>query len=71
VCALEDAAAGIEAGKAAGARVVAVGKTHTAAELACAEGVAPEVRACSLGETDKGIAVNVTVHIGLPAQPSR
>lgn len=41
---LEDAPAGVAAGRAAGARVVAVLTTHSAEELAAADEIAPDVR---------------------------
>lgn len=45
---IEDAPAGVAAGKAAGARVVAVTVTHTAAELWAADAVVPDLRAVAV-----------------------
>jgi mannitol-1-/sugar-/sorbitol-6-phosphatase len=45
---IEDAPAGIDAGRAAGARVLAVATSHAADDLTAAHAVVPDLRACSV-----------------------
>jgi len=57
---VEDAPAGIEAGRAAGARVLAVATSHEAPELASADAVIPDLSACELEVTPDGLIVSTT-----------
>ena len=56
---IEDAPAGIEAGRAAGARVLAVATSHDAAELTSADAVVADLTACDLELTADGVIVGV------------
>lgn len=58
---VEDAPAGIHAGRAAGARVLAVATSHPASELASADAVVPDLTACDLESTPDGVIVSTTV----------
>jgi sugar-phosphatase len=55
---VEDAPAGIAAGRAAGARVLAVATSHTAAELTSAEVVVGDLTACAVQQTRGGVVVS-------------
>jgi sugar-phosphatase len=52
---VEDAPAGIEAGRAVGARVLAVATSHPASELTTADAVIPDLTACHLEVTAGGL----------------
>lgn len=58
---VEDAPAGIHAGRAAGARVLAVATSHPASELASADAVVPDLTVCDLESTPDGVIVSTTV----------
>jgi sugar-phosphatase len=57
---VEDAPAGIQAGRAAGARVLAVATSHPASELASADAVIPDLTACELEVAPDGLIVSTT-----------
>jgi len=57
---IEDAPAGIRAGRAAGARVLAVATSHPAAELAAADEVIADLTACRVESTAEGLVVRTT-----------
>lgn len=57
---VEDAPAGVGAGRAAGAQVIAVTTTHHAAELAGADIVVPDLSRVSVKVTDSGVALLIT-----------
>jgi sugar-phosphatase len=54
---IEDAPAGIAAGRAAGARVLAVATSHSASELASADGVVADLTACIVEQTTDGLVI--------------
>ncbi|OSC19315.1 phosphatase [Mycobacterium vulneris] len=54
---VEDSPAGISAGRAAGAQVVAVSTTHNVAELVSAHAVVTDLSCISVEVTDRGVAV--------------
>ena len=54
---IEDAPAGVEAGQASGARVLAVTTSHTAPELALADAAVPDLTACKVEHTADGLLV--------------
>lgn len=54
---VEDTPAGVSAGRAAGARVLAVMTTHEAVELATADVVVTDLSCVSVEVTDRGVAV--------------
>lgn len=56
---LEDAPAGIEAGRRAGATVLAVATSHQAGELGEADIVVPDLTACAVQPHDRGLLVEV------------
>jgi mannitol-1-/sugar-/sorbitol-6-phosphatase len=58
---VEDAPAGIHAGRAAGARVLAVTTSHRASELTLADAVIPDLTACDLELAPDGVIVSTTV----------
>ncbi len=58
---VEDAPAGIQAGRAAGARVLAVATSHPASELRSADAVIPDLTACELELTSDGVIVSTTI----------
>jgi sugar-phosphatase len=58
---VEDSPAGIQAGRAAGARVLAVATSHPASELMSADAVIPDLTACELQVTDDGLIVGTTI----------
>jgi len=58
---VEDAPAGIHAGRAAGARVLAVTTSHPASELTLADAVIPDLTACDLELAPDGVIVSTTV----------
>jgi mannitol-1-/sugar-/sorbitol-6-phosphatase len=55
---VEDAPAGIQAGQAAGARVLAVATSHAASELTSADAVIPDLTACDVELTPDGVIVS-------------
>ena len=55
---VEDAPAGIQAGRAAGARVLAVATSHPAADLTSADVVVPDLTACEVEVTPDGLVVS-------------
>jgi mannitol-1-/sugar-/sorbitol-6-phosphatase len=57
---VEDAPAGIEAGRSAGAYVVAVATSHDAVHLERAEAVIPDLTALAVEQTASGLAVSIT-----------
>jgi mannitol-1-/sugar-/sorbitol-6-phosphatase len=57
---VEDAPAGIEAGRAARARVLAVATSHPASELTTADAVIPDLTACNLEVTAAGLLLSTT-----------
>jgi sugar-phosphatase len=57
---VEDAPAGVGAGRAAGAQVLAVTTTHRAAELADADVVVTDLSCVSVEVTDSGVALLIT-----------
>ena len=57
---VEDAPAGIEAGRAAGARVLAVATSHPAEELTAADAVVPDLTAVEVEITADGVVVSTT-----------
>jgi len=57
---VEDAPAGIDAGRAAGARVLAVATSHAAEELTTADAVIPDLTACAIEVTPDGLMVSTT-----------
>ena len=57
---VEDAPAGIDAGRAAGAQVLAVATSHAAFELTSADAVIPDLTACDLELTPDGLIVRTT-----------
>lgn len=57
---VEDAPAGVGAGRAAGAQVLAVTTTHHAAELADADVVVTDLSRVSVEVTDRGVALLIT-----------
>jgi sugar-phosphatase len=57
---VEDAPAGIQAGRAAGARVLAVATSHPAAELTAADAVVPDLTACEVEITPDALVVVTT-----------
>jgi sugar-phosphatase len=54
---IEDSPAGISAGRAAGARILAVTTTHDRAELVDADAVVTDLSCLSVETTDRGVAV--------------
>ena len=58
---VEDAPAGIHAGRAAGARVLAVTTSHPASDLTSADAVIPDLTACDLELAPDGVIVSTTV----------
>jgi mannitol-1-/sugar-/sorbitol-6-phosphatase len=58
---VEDAPAGIEAGRAAGAQVLAVATSHPAFELTSADAVIKDLTACSLELSPDGLIVSTAV----------
>ena len=58
---VEDAPAGIDAGRAAGARVLAVATSHPASELTSADAVIPDLTACDLELTPDGVIVGTAI----------
>lgn len=58
---VEDAPAGIQAGRAAGARVLAVATSHPASELRSADAAIPDLTACELESTSDGVIVSTTI----------
>jgi mannitol-1-/sugar-/sorbitol-6-phosphatase len=54
---VEDAPAGIDAGRAAGARVLAVATSHPASELTSADAVIPDLTTCEIAVTPDGLIV--------------
>ena len=58
---VEDAPAGIHAGRAAGARVLAVTTSHPASDLTSADAVIPDLTACNLELAPDGVIVSTTV----------
>ena len=58
---VEDAPAGIDAGRAAGARVLAVATSHPASELTSADAVIPDLTACDLELTPDGVIVSTAI----------
>jgi sugar-phosphatase len=58
---VEDAPAGIEAGRAAGARVLAVATSHPAEELTAADAIIPDLTACEVEVAPDGLIVRTTV----------
>ena len=54
---IEDAPAGIDAGLAAGARVVAVTTTHTAHQVASAEVIVADLSCLRVTSTDDGVVL--------------
>ncbi|WP_030439445.1 HAD family hydrolase [Actinoplanes subtropicus] len=57
---VEDAPAGIEAGRAAGARVLAVATSHPASDLTTADTLVPDLTACRLEVTATGLLLSTT-----------
>ncbi|MFD0662100.1 HAD-IA family hydrolase [Thermocatellispora tengchongensis] len=57
---IEDAPAGIAAGRAAGAHTLAVATSHPAAELTTADAVVPDLTACALQVTAAGLTLTIT-----------
>ncbi|WP_142053243.1 HAD-IA family hydrolase [Pseudonocardia kunmingensis] len=57
---VEDAPAGIGAGRAAGAHTLAVATSHPAVELAAADAVVPDLTACTVERTADGLVVITT-----------
>ncbi|WOP17711.1 HAD-IA family hydrolase [Raineyella sp. LH-20] len=57
---VEDAPAGIRAGRAAGAQVLAVATSHPAAELSAADQVIADLTACRVESTAEGLVVRTT-----------
>jgi sugar-phosphatase len=55
---VEDAPAGIQAGQAAGARVLAVATSHPASELTSADAVIPDLTTCDVELTPDGVIVS-------------
>lgn len=55
---VEDAPAGVEAGQASGARVLAVATSHMASELGLADAVIPDLTACEVEHTAGGLLVS-------------
>ncbi len=58
---VEDAPAGIHAGRAAGAQVLAVTTSHPASDLTSADAVIPDLTACDLELAPDGVIVSTTV----------
>ena len=58
---VEDAPAGIQAGQAAGARVLAVATSHPASELTSADAVIPDLTACDVELTPDGVIVSTII----------
>ena len=58
---VEDAPAGVHAGRAAGARVLAVTTSHPASDLTSADAVIPDLTACDLELAPDGVIVSTTV----------
>ena len=58
---VEDAPAGIHAGRAAGAQVLAVTTSHPASDLTSADAVVPDLTACDLELAPDGVIVSTTV----------
>src|SRR5690349_12557464 len=54
---VEDAPAGVQAGRAAGARVLAVATSHPATDLTAADAVVPDLTACEVAVTSDGLVV--------------
>jgi len=54
---IEDAPAGVEAGQASGAHVLAVTTSHEASELGLADVVVPDLTACKVQHTADGLLV--------------
>ncbi len=57
---VEDAPAGVQAGRAAGARVLAVATSHRVSELTSADAVIPDLSACDLESTPDGLVVSIS-----------
>ena len=55
---VEDAPAGIEAGRAAGAHTLAVATTHSTSELSSADDVVGDLTACAIEPTADGLVLN-------------
>ena len=55
---VEDSPAGTDAGRAAGARVLAVATSHPASELTSADAVIPDLTACDVELTPDGVIVS-------------
>ncbi|MBD7918772.1 HAD-IA family hydrolase [Cellulomonas sp. Sa3CUA2] len=58
---VEDAPAGLEAGRAAGAHVLAVATSHPAHDLCAADAVISDLRACSVESTVSGLMISTAV----------
>ncbi|NUU19071.1 HAD-IA family hydrolase [Cellulomonas humilata] len=58
---VEDAPAGLEAGRAAGAHVLAVATSHSAQDLCAADAVVPDLGACSVEATASGLMISTAV----------
>lgn len=58
---VEDAPAGIRAGRAAGAYTLAVATSHSTAELSVADVVVPDLTACTVERTADTLVVTTTV----------
>jgi mannitol-1-/sugar-/sorbitol-6-phosphatase len=54
---VEDAPAGVEAGRASGAHVLAVATSHQASKLGLADAVVPDLTACEVAHTANGLLV--------------
>lgn len=54
---VEDAPAGIDAGRAAGSPTLAVATSHASSRLTRADAVIPDLTACSVSVTDQGLVV--------------
>ena len=54
---IEDAPAGVKAGQASGAHVLAIATSHTPPELALADTVVPDLTACKVEHTPDGLRV--------------
>lgn len=57
---IEDAPAGIDAARAAGAQVLAVATTHAPSRLRAADAVIPDLSASTLETTDRGLVLTTT-----------
>lgn len=54
---IEDAPAGVKAGQAPGAHILAIATSHTPPELALADAVVPDLTACKVEQTRDGLLV--------------